>query len=75
MSPELTQFLELARSLADPEAVVDRASLRERAVADEVAKDFTQVRGRIQALEGKNLIETIGTTQIRLLDRANPSTR
>jgi hypothetical protein len=75
LSPELTQFLELARSLADPEAVVDRASLRERAVADEVAKDFTQVRGRIQALEGKNLIETIGTTQIRLLDRANPSTR
>jgi RecA-family ATPase len=54
LKPELTRLLELAKSLADPEGI---------------AKNFTQVRGYISTLKDKNLIETIGTTQIRLLDQ------
>ena len=69
LNPELTRLLELAKSLADSEGIVDRVPLREKAVADGVAKDFTQVRGYINALSNKDLIETIGTTQIRLLDQ------
>ena len=68
LSPKLTQFLELANSLADPEGIVDRVQLRERAVADEVAKDFPKVRGFIKSLKGKNMIEVIDATQIRLKD-------
>ena len=69
LSPELTQFLELANSLADPEGVVERTVLRERAVADEIARDAVQVRGFIRSLKDKNMIETLDAPQrIRLLD-------
>jgi hypothetical protein len=69
LKPELNQFLELAKSLANPEGIVNRTPLREKAVADGIAKDFTQVRGYISTLIEKNLIDIIGTTQIRLLDQ------
>jgi hypothetical protein len=69
LTPENTQFLDLVRSLADPEGIVDRESLREGAVAEGIVKDINQARVRIHALGRKNLIEVIDTSQIRLLDR------
>jgi hypothetical protein len=68
LKPALNGFLELAKSLADQEGLVGRASLRERAVADEIAKDINQVRDWIHALARNERIEIIDTTQIRLID-------
>jgi hypothetical protein len=61
--------LELAKSLADPEGIVDRAPLREKAVVDEIAKDVSQVKDWLHTLESKKLIKIIDTKQIRLLDQ------
>jgi hypothetical protein len=70
LSPELTQFLELASSLADQERIVDRTQLRERAVVDEIAKNTVQVRGFIRSLKDKNMIETlVAPKRIRLLNQ------
>ena len=69
LKSELIQFLELANSLADPEGIVDRVQLRERAVADEIVRDAGQVRNYIRTLKDKNIIEVLCKDRIRLLSR------
>jgi|TARA_B110000495_G_scaffold144219_1_gene127157 hypothetical protein len=69
LPPKLAKFLERVNSLVDPEGIVDRVHLRERAVAEELAKDAVQVRGYIRSLKKKNMIETLeAPKRIRLLD-------
>jgi hypothetical protein len=69
LKPEIAEFLELAKGLADPEGIVDRVKLREEAVEKKIAKDLSQVRGYIRHLEQKKLIEVFDDQkQIQLLE-------
>jgi len=69
LKPELIQFLELAKNLANLEGVINRKELREQAVDNEIANNFVQVRSYVQDLRNKNIIEDFeGEKKIRLLE-------
>jgi hypothetical protein len=69
LKPEISEFFELAKDLVGSDGVVDREELRKKAMEMKVAKDATQVRGRIRTLRDKNLIEIFDDRKrIRILD-------
>ena len=61
-------LLELASELKNSEGVVNRAELGERAVSAGLARDKDQVRGWINTLKRRDLLEVIDRRHIRLLN-------